>query len=89
MAAVLILTGSLLVSGGAGLVYRPAGLIVAGVLALWFGVDLTRDVTPDRQRRSKERPQRSAPERGGYPGGAGGTVRRPRGPGMAVVGDSS
>lgn len=46
MAAVLIVAGVLLVSAGAGLIYLPAGLIVAGGLALWFGIDATRDVLP-------------------------------------------
>lgn len=46
MAAVLIIAGTLLVSTGVALIYMPGGLIVAGVLALWFGIDAARDVLP-------------------------------------------
>lgn len=49
MAAALILAGVVLISVGAGMVYVPAGLVVAGVLALWFGIDATRDVLPARE----------------------------------------
>jgi hypothetical protein len=57
MAAVLIIAGALLVSVAAGLACGAAlgpafglaaGMGVAGVLALWFGIDATRDVLPDR-----------------------------------------
>jgi hypothetical protein len=53
MAAVLILVGSLLLSAAAGLgagvalgaqAGTAAGMAVAGALALWFGIDATRDV---------------------------------------------
>lgn len=53
MAAVLIVAGVLLVSAGAGLIYLPAGLIVAGGLALGFGVDAARDVLPQTATREE------------------------------------
>lgn len=88
MAAALITVGSVLVSVGTGIMYRPAGLIVAGVLALWFGIDATRDVLPERPE-SREHTDPSV--RGGYRGGAprGRGIRRPRSSGMRVVGDDS
>jgi hypothetical protein len=57
MAAVLIVAGALLVSVAAGLACGAAlgpafglaaGMGVAGVLALWFGIDASRDVLLER-----------------------------------------
>jgi hypothetical protein len=44
MAVVLIVVGVVLLTAGAAWVYPPAGPLVAGTLALAFGLDLARDV---------------------------------------------
>ena len=41
-ALVLLIIGALLVAVGAAVIYWPAGLIVAGLLLLAGGVDLSR-----------------------------------------------
>lgn len=53
MAAVLIIAGTLLVSVAAGLHDVSAGLAVAGLLALGFGVDAARDVLPQTATREE------------------------------------
>jgi hypothetical protein len=51
VAAVLIAVGSLLLAVAAGLALGPAaGLAVAGGLALWFGIDASKDVLPQQSR---------------------------------------
>lgn len=47
----LIVVGSILLVGGAAWIYRPAGLIVAGLIFLAAGVDTARDLPPSRNDR--------------------------------------
>lgn len=42
IANILQITGSLLVTGGVWAVFPPAGLVVAGVFAILFGLGLER-----------------------------------------------
>lgn len=52
LAAVLIAVGSLLLAIAAGMVWAPAGVGVAGGLALFFGIDASRDeIVPQARER--------------------------------------